>query len=187
MTEKRLIAGQAVGMALALGVGILIGARACGDAAPAETEPVDEPELAVREPVVCDCPTLRADAGAPDAPDAGVVTAAPERPSSADTAKNVLPEAPEPTSPAERRQLLQWVRNRSSDLKGCSGADPKTIRTTVTLRLDDDGEVARVVLVDSGNEISSTTETCLRTKMSEWKPPPELVERRRELIFGLTL
>lgn len=189
MTDKSLILGQAIGMALSLGVGILIGARACT----VEVEPAPTPEPEIRQRIVYRCsPDAGAEpdgsADAAETPvDAGPPAVTPSRPSEDDESGRVLPAAPEPTSHAERRQLLSWVKQQSGDLRECGVSDGSTIRTTVTLELNEDGTIRRVLLADTANEISASRRSCLRARMSEWRPPPELVTGRDALIFRLIL
>lgn len=172
-------------MLFALIVGILIGARACAPEAP----PAEVEERIVVQESECDCgPDERpaVDAGSTEVAESNE-PAEPARPAAKSKGENALPEAPEPRTPAERRQLLAWVREQSSSVQRCSTAAPNTVRTTVTLELGEDGEVRRVMIVDPSGEIDSSTERCLRSEMVKWRPPGELVKQRDRLIFGLML
>lgn len=165
-------------MVLAFGVGILVGGRAC--APEPETETITE--TVVREGperIVYECP-----------PDVGVIgPKQPQKPGveaiQTSTTK-ALPDAPKPISPRKRQRLLAWVRDQSADLEGCRPSAKETYRLAVTLVLNDEGAVQRVRLNAPRAEIPSNVRGCLRKRMTRWEPPAELVEGRRELVFGLT-
>jgi hypothetical protein len=175
-------------MLLALGVGVLVGDRACNDPIVAN-EPVVE--TVVEERVVYECPpagVTKQDAGVAEArPPAAEKPPVPARPAAGSTNEQ-LPDAPPPASPAERRRLMDWVSEQSRGLSNCTaGAGGQTLRTTVTLHLDESGAVKRVEIVDPSGDIDATTERCLRREMQGWEPPTGLVTGRNRLIFGLVI
>jgi hypothetical protein len=178
MTRKRDIAMYAVALVLAFIVGTLVG-EDCATPSPPEEQGVDLAPVCdpVRE-VVYECPP---DAGTPVDVEPSGEAAPSVRPKRRD-----LPAAEPPTTPRQRARLLAWVRDQSVDLDGCRSANKDTYRLSVTLGLRD-GEVAAVRLNASASELPSNVASCLRQRMSTWNPPPDLIEGRRELVFGLTL
>lgn len=180
MTRKRDIAMYAVALVLAFIVGTLVG-EDCATPSPPEEQGVD-PDVPLCDPVrevVYECPP---DAGTPvDAESGGADTMPAVQPKRRD-----LPPAEPPTTPRQRARLLAWVRDQSVDLDGCRSANKDTYRLSVTLELRD-GEVAGVRLNASASELPSNVAGCLRQRMSTWTPPADLIEGRRELVFGLTL
>jgi hypothetical protein len=169
-------------MLLALVVGVLIGARACNT-----VEPPAEPqvETVVEERVVYECPpeVVEFDAGTV----VEATAAKPDRPTAATENTTPLPDVPQPRNPAQRRRLLDWVGQQSRGLTDCAGGGSNTLRTTVTLQLDEDGSVSSVSIVNPSGEIDRPTESCLRQRMMKWTPPKGLVERSDRLIFGLVI
>ncbi|MFW5968757.1 MAG: hypothetical protein ACOCV2_14630 [Persicimonas sp.] len=174
--RTRQVALQAVGMGLALVVGILIGARAC------TSEP--EPEVVEREAdcspkVVERCP----DTGQPDAgpaePDAATHEPEPAR---------EMPDAGGPDPAEQRRELLRWAQDQSDGLIGCRRHSPETAAVIVTLRLNDEAEIDEVdVTTPDDEDASARALTCISDRIAEWEPPADLVADRRELVFRLDL
>lgn len=58
---------------------------------------------------------------------------------------------------------------------------------SVTLELDGEGGVAKARLNAPQSEVPSSVRGCLRQRMANWKPPAELVDGQKTLVFGLTL
>lgn len=177
MVGKREIILQVIALALAFGVGILVG-RACQ-----EPEKVTETvTVTVKEPgperVVYECPPEETE---PKPSKVG------QKPPKVTQTKKKLPDAPKPITPKERQRLLGWVRDQSADLQGCRPASKETYRLAVTLELTAEGAVRRVRFNAPPRELPSSVQGCLRDRMSRWQPPAELVKDRKELVFGLTI
>lgn len=173
-------------MALAFAVGVLVGGRSC--TAPTQTDTETRTDTQT-ETVVRDCPENVVYQCPPDAgTDMAEMRAgdAPEVDSIKASADPKLPDAPRPISPRQRQRLLAWVRDQSADLDGCRPSAKETYRLAVTLVLSDEGTVQRVRLNAPRSEVPSDVRGCLRQRMAGWQPPAELVEDRKELVFGLT-
>ncbi|MBA2664027.1 MAG: hypothetical protein H0U74_17185 [Bradymonadaceae bacterium] len=182
MQRKRDLALQSFLTLLALGVGILFGARFCAEP-PAGLEASDQ-ELRVVERIVhtppqiiYECPpeVLEPIAPAPKTTTTKIKPREPER----------LPAADRPIDPLERQRLLAWVRDRSVDLEPCRDDSKEVYRLTVTLQVDA-AKVTRVDINTAAGEASQNLIACLRARILRWTPPPELVENRNRIVFGLT-
>lgn len=179
MAEKRDIAIYGATLIAAFGVGTLLGRSACAP----EPERVVEKEV-VRRPApsptrdLCPCPAP--DVASPETRGSVRVDTGPAPP------EKSLPEAPPVPDPADRKRLLGWVRDHTVDLSGCRAGEESTVEMTVTLRIGDAGGVASVG-VNAPEEVDDRTLACLRERMLAWTPPGELVDRRREIVFGLNL
>ena len=114
-------------MVLALGVGVLIGARACST----ETEPevVTKVETVTVEKLVYTCPPE------PE-PEPPKKLNDPKLGKRKSDGKKTLPDETESDDALRRRRLLAWVREQASDLKTCNNASTETFRLAVTLQID---------------------------------------------------
>lgn len=179
--EKRRAAIYGTTLVAAFVVGLLIGDRVCsGNPETRVEEKIVERTVPVASPDVCAC-----------GPDAGAGTAdsaPPVEPRSPEQkSAEALPEAPRPPDPTTRRKLLAWVRDRSSALQPCRPESLTESRYTVTFELSDDGTVDGVDINAPEKEVSREVLECLRRRMTGWEPPPDLIEGRRKLVFGLKL
>ncbi|MFP4599689.1 MAG: hypothetical protein ACOC9W_00375 [Persicimonas sp.] len=177
--NKRETALQLTGMALALGVGVLLGARACAPEARVVERTVEQPAE-----VVYRCP--EADTGGPDAGEEPE-PAAPAEPAEPAQARQ-LPDVGAPSPANQRRRLLAWARYQSDGLIGCRHAGAATESVVVTLHLDDTGAIRDAkVNAPTSDDITPRTLTCIQRRVRDWKPPAELVGDRREIVFRLDL
>ncbi len=178
MDEPRQRAIYGVTLVVAFAVGMLVGRSAC----------MPEPEVVVEERVVektPECPPCRPDAADTGPSDIEPAATSPTR--SSDKNHRAMPDAPSPPSPKTRRKLLAWVRDRATDLRTCRPGGGSTVRIAVTLSLSEAGEVQQAGLNAPPEELSPEVLQCLRDKMVDWEPPLDLVEGRREVVFGLDL
>ncbi len=177
--NRRETALQLTGMALALGVGVLLGARAC-----APEEQIVERTVEKPAEIVYRCP--EPDAGAPDSGEAPA-PAAPAEPTKP-TKTRQLPDVGAPSPANQRRRLLAWARYQSDGLIGCRHASAATESVVVTLHLDDTGAIRDAkVNAPTSDDIAARTLTCIQRRVRNWKPPAELVGDRREIVFRLDL
>ncbi len=179
--RKRELVLQAVTIVLAFGVGILIGQNC--EQEPEKTVETVTVTRTVPPEIVYECPP---DAGGIEAAEQSAAAPKSSKASSSKKAEKALPQAPRPITPLERKRLLGWVRDQSADLDGCRGGGNVTHRLAVTLKLDDDGNV-KDARVNAPDDVPRNVVSCLRSRMSNWTPPADLVSGRPELVFGLTL
>ena len=177
MRRRRDIAVYSITLFAALGVGVLIGRSACAP----EPERVVETKVVERTPACPPCDVAEADVG-----EADVAGGSFER-RSPDEETDQLPEAPPPTDPADRKKLLAWVQDQSRGLRRCRPDATSSVRLTVTLKIGEEGAVERASLNAPEEEVSRQVLSCLRRRIGRWKPPPELVRGRNEIVFGLDL
>lgn len=207
MEEMR--AGERIGWGVitvvALGVGMLLGGRACapqdaphgassdaggahanaGDASSSSSSrliPLNQcPEKIVEVPpkIIYECPPEPE----PDEKKAGKGT-----PKKVSPPKKSLPE-PEPEfDPRDRQRLLAWVRDQSDDLKRCRDDSKEIYRVAVIMYLDkESGQVRRVDVNTTRGETPPNLPGCLKQRILGWKPPKDLVEGRTQLVFGLNI
>ena len=178
MIRKRDIAMYAVALVLAFVVGTLVGRDCASVAEVPEPTPNNTVECDPIKEIVYECP--------PDAGQTEPQTNGDGAPQPAKAKKRALPKTDPPITPKQRKRLLAWVRDQSVDLEGCRSAAKQTYRLSVTLELDE-GKVRKVKLNAPASELPSNVAGCLRQRMRGWRPPDELIEGRRELVFGLTL
>ncbi len=156
---------QVLVVALAFGVGMLLGAEHC-----ARREPPEEP--APRPVLTCpQCPSCE--------------EKTPVSPSKTEKQRR-LPPAPPPDA-RHRELLLAWVQEQSPELRHCTQGAASSTHTVVTLWLDDEGEVSQVELSHDPGSLEAAEIRCLRGRMLRWRPPLELVENRDRLVFGLVM
>ncbi len=174
-------AAQLGAMALALGVGVLIGARACGPQAPV-AEGDAGPVAAPAPRIVYQCPP---DVGVADAsPDVAIAAA----PKNKTKRPHTLPKANGPSPAEQRRRLLAWAQDKSDGLIGCRTSGGAGGSVIVTLHLDTAGALDDVVINTASNDsIPANTLACARARIRKWHPPAELVGNRQKIVFGLDL
>jgi len=197
--------GWVVITAAALGVGMLLGGRAC---APQDTLPSDrvssDAGIAsadgetgtnakdnLRSPDPCPdamaCPEPKVIYECPPEPE-------PEKKEGKGKAKPIkpqdksLPEAEPEFDPRDRQRLLAWVRDQSDDLKRCRDDSKEIYRVAVIMYLDKkSGKVTRVDVNSTRGETPPNLPGCLKQRILRWKPPEELVQGRTQLVFGLNI
>lgn len=161
--------GTALAAMLAFAGGWLL--RDCEPPPPIEAAPPPECPPAA-EPVPCEPaadepePAARADARAP-------------------RRVRRLPALPPRDEHADRRALLAWARRETPTLRAC--VPEASLRMTVRLSVDEEGEVVRAALHPIGSELDRQARACLEQTLRAWRLPEELRTGARELVFGVRL
>ncbi len=183
--KKRVIAAQSIGMLLALGVGVLIGARSCGKT---ETHreymmpTKQQPEVV--EKIVYECP--------PEVPEIQLEKGDQKRGKTVNRrikakVKSELP-ADNVQSQNKRKRLLAVVRAKSkATLTSCRGSDKQVYRLSVSLVAKKNGSVSTVKINAPPGEVPAGILNCLRGRMKKWTLPESDVVAQQPIIWGLTL
>jgi hypothetical protein len=187
--------GWMVVSALAFGVGMLLGGRACAPEPEAKPEGGEQIKLVAGGRAACE-PIVQERIVEVEGPTRVIYECPPEPPpppAGPGEAKKNPPkkQPPEPApelDPRERQKLLAWVREQSSDLKACRDDRKDIYRLAVWMYLDPETHVVRRVDLNvSQGELPSAVAGCIRQRISRWKPPAELTRVHHTLVFGLTL
>lgn len=174
--------GQTAAMALAFGVGLLVGQQFCVEE-PEKPEPKCTPETQVVE--VCHPEDPPEESEEPEESEPAPSSAEPRE---VDTPTgDQLPEASKPASPEERQRLLGWARGESSTLQGCPRDRGKTYRLAISLELDAEGNVDAVSIDADDESPASELDACLHERIADWTLPDDLDPPQRPLFFRLTL
>lgn len=176
-------------MLLALGVGVLIGARSC------QKEPVvhreymmPPPETKVVEKIIYECPVKvddKAEKGKPR-----VKTSKKSKGLGSVKPKKTKENLPEEGAAAQnkRKRLLSIVRTKSkATLQSCRGSDKQVYRLSVSLVAKKDGTVSTVRINSPPGEVPAGILNCLRGRMKQWTLPPDDVVAQQPIVWGLTL
>lgn len=180
-TQKAIL--QTLGMLLALGVGILLGAQFC---APPPEEPELCPEPQVRIERVPYCPPDAPPPEEPEATEPPPPRPAPPVPRPAEETRT-LPESPPALGSEERRFLLGWARGQASSLQSCPRDLGRTYRLAITLDLAAEGGIRSVSINSDDDELPAALSQCLRERIMTWPLPDEFEPRKGRLLFRLTL
>lgn len=183
MTSRRTqIPAHILALALAFGVGILMGQQFCLPPAE-EPEEVDCPTQEPRLVEYCPPVVVEKDPEPPVDPPPALASEERRRTSTGET----LPESPPPATAQQRRLLLGWARDQASTLQGCPRDLGTTYRLAVTLDLDDSGAITEVSINTDRDEINTELTTCLRERIRQWRVPEELRPPQNRVVFRLNL
>ncbi len=179
-------AGVVIIVAAAFGVGMLVGGQTCAPEPELTEEERAEYASSNAERV---CPEPRVIERTVEAPPKVIYECPPEPPPEPkrDAGKKTLP-PPEPeVDPLERRRLLAWVRDQSSDLKACRDDSKSVYRLAVIMHLDTKTRrVKRVDINADRGDVPREVSGCIRARIVEWVPPKDLTAREK-LVFGLNI
>lgn len=99
-----------------------------------------------------------------------------------------LPDADPDIDPLERKRLLAWVREQSSDLKRCRDNSKEVYRVAVILHLHPQKKTIKRVDINADRaKVSGGLVSCLKREILVWRPPKSLVQQRNKLVFGLNI
>lgn len=184
--KRRQIAyvAQGFSLVLALGVGILIGARSCSKIEIQEIEKEKNcPTLRIEEKIVYQCPPENIEL--PTKKTNKKINSALVK--KVKKAKKNLPKEKE-IDQNKRRRLLAFVRSKSkSTLGGCRGARKEVYRLSVKITPKKDGTVRYIKLSAPPGEVPGSVLSCLRGRMKNWKLPVEDIVENQPIIWGLNL
>lgn len=189
--NKKVIAVQSVGMILAMGVGVLIGAKSCAETEiRTHREYMAPPKAKVVEKIVYECPP---EEKAEDDIDAKKIVKKVVK-KSTDTGeakpKKKKENLPEENAAAQnkRKRLLSVVRAKSkATLQSCRGSDKQVYRLSVSLVAKKDGSVSTVRVNSPPGEVPAGILNCLRGRMMQWTLPEADVVAQQPIVWGLTL
>jgi len=189
--QKKKIFAQVVTLLLTLGVGILIGGRACSTTTREYMGPPPGRRMTCEEKIVYRCPVEKEN---PEQVRKGEEEKkkAPEKKKSEETKKKKVKIAALPDEGPEaqnkRRRLLSFVRDKSkATLQSCRGTDKQVYRLSVNLVAKKDGSVAKLKINSPPGEVPASILTCLRGRMKVWVLPKEDVTAQQSIIWGLKL
>ena len=192
--NKRTVAAQSVGMLLALGVGVLIGARSCSETNREYMMPKKEIHREYMMPqktkIIYECPPDEVK-DTPEKLGKSVQKVKKKKGGSGDIkAKKPKENLPEETAASQnkRKRLLSLVRSKSkATLQSCRGSDKQVYRLSVNLVAKKDGTVSSVRIDSPPGEVPAGILNCLRGRMKQWTLPEEDVVAQQPIVWGLTL